>query len=221
MPFGLPSPVQASQPAPARYAPLSPSLTSRSTPEAEILVQDRIEEPERRSEQLVETGDQARPHRRRGARSADAADRTVGRDHQHARVGVGDSRNIRHAAADTMSGVDRHRNVGGILVGRQRKHIADAAAGRARRTVVPHCLAVDHAIGGDDPCAAASQDPRARGRKIDVLPMVLHVLGRALVAGGTQTLISASAARCRASFTFMIACWVQRIWPVGPSSGLP
>jgi hypothetical protein len=34
VPFGLPSPVHASQPTPARYAPLSPSLTSRRTPEA-------------------------------------------------------------------------------------------------------------------------------------------------------------------------------------------
>src|SRR5260370_41629510 len=87
----------------------------------QILVQDRIEEPERRSQQLVETRDQARPHRRRGARSADAPDGAVGAHDQDSRIGVGDSRDVAYAAAKAMAGARRPRDVRRSLIGRQRK----------------------------------------------------------------------------------------------------
>src|SRR5260370_21524951 len=77
----------------------------------QILVQDRIEEPERRSQQLVETRDQARPHRRRGARSADAPDGAVGAHDQDSCIGVGDSPDVGYAAANALSGLDRHPDV--------------------------------------------------------------------------------------------------------------
>src|SRR5260370_38201210 len=86
----------------------------------QILVQDRIEEPERRSQQLVETRDQARPHRRRGARSADAPDGAVGAHDQDSRFAAGDSRDVGYAAANALSGVARHRDVRRSQIDRQR-----------------------------------------------------------------------------------------------------
>ena len=98
------------------------------------------------------------------------------------RVGVGGD--VGYAAAKVLAGIGRRRNPGVVLVGRQRKLVADSATSRTIPGVIPDDFTRDLGGAGIERGAAARQHIRAGGGEVAVCLPVTHAVARPAVARG-------------------------------------
>src|SRR5207244_331693 len=99
-------------------------------------------------------------------------------------VRIGDACNVRNATAGEVHGAGWAWNVHMRLIGGTRKVGTYPTPCRAAiSAVVPYGFRSDFAALSDERCPAAAEDPRARGREVDVNVSIRFAIRRPAVTG--------------------------------------